>query len=540
MLLVAAPLVPFLAALALLFRPRLGRALPILLPLAPLPALAAALLLWGGVPPLVAAPPPFRLTLELDLTGAMLTGAAAVMWMLAGAYAATYLRADADRRGFAIWWLLTASGSFAVFLVADLASFYLAYALVSLAAYGLATHDDTAGARRAGRIYLALTLLGEALLIAAFVLIASSTGEGNPLVRDAVAALPGSPWRGTILVLVLVGFGLKMGLFPLHVWMPLAHSVAPVPGSAALSAVVVKAGVIGLLRFLPAETALPAWGAALAAFGVVTAFYGVAVGLTQSHPKRVLAYSTVSQMGVVAAVIGAGLAAGDAAMPRLAAFYAVNHMLLKGAMFLAVGVAAAAAPRRVGPVVAVAAILGLGLAGLPATGGALAKYAVKPVLGDGVLAFLVTLSAVATTLLMARFVRVLPRVADGGGDAPAGLWLPLGLLAAAALALPYGLYGAATGGSLGAAFAPSALLDALWPVALGLALAWLLLRRPPNLREIPAGDIVVVAERLGPAFTATAGPMGRADGVLRRWPVATVLLLGLAIVMAGALAAVAP
>lgn len=537
-LLVAAPLVPFLAALGCLAHPRLLRIAPRLLPFAPLPALLAALLVGVGAPTLVAAPAPFRLTLALDAPGAMLLGGAALLFALAGSYAAASLRSDTARGAFSVWWLLTASGAFAVFLVADLASFYLAYALVSLAAYGLAAHDDTAEARRAGRVYLALTLFGEALLIAAFVLLAASTGEANPLIRDAVATLPGSPWRGAILVLLLAGFGLKMGLFPLHVWMPLAHAVAPVAGSAVLSGVVVKAGVIGLLRFLPAGTALPDWGSGLAGFGIATAFYGVAVGLTQSHPKRVLAYSTVSQMGVLAAIIGAGLAIGDAATPRLAAFYAVNHMLLKGAMFLAYGVATAAAGRHGRAVLAIAALLGLSLAGLPATGGALAKAAAKSALGDGTIALLVTLSAAATTLLMARFVLVLSRSARAAAGRPlpgggtAGLWWPFAVLAAAALLLPYALYGAATGATLATAFAPAALFKALWPVALGLGLAWLLRLRPPAVAEIPPGDILAVAERLGPALAATAVPIARADRLLRRWPVATLLLLGLVALMA--------
>ncbi len=413
LLLLAAVALPLLLALAAI-KPWVRRRADVLLLLAPLPGLVAALAVPVGQSLLVV-PPPFRLTFALDMPGAVLLGGAALLWLAAGLYAVFYLKDDPARGTFCVWWLLTLAGSFAVFLVADVASFYLAYALVSFSAYGLATHDDTPEARRAGRVYLALTVLGEALLIAAFVMLASSVTDANPLIRDAVAGLSASPWKEAILLLLLVGFTMKMGLFPLHVWMPLAHAVAPVPGSAVLSGIVVKAGVIGLIRFLPWGESWPDWGAGLLAVGLFTAFYGVAIGLTQRHPKRALAYSTVSQMGVVAAVLGMGLKAGDGAVPALAAFYAVNHMLLKGAMFLTVGVVAETPRGRLLPVLAVAALLGLSLAGLPFTGGALAKYAVKAPMGDGLAAFLLALSAGGTTLLMARHVLLLLDVAQEGG-----------------------------------------------------------------------------------------------------------------------------
>ena len=109
---------------------------------------------------------------------------------------------------------------------------------------------------------------------------------------------------------------------PLHVWMPLTYSAAPIPAAAVLSGAAVKAGVIGLIRFLPFETGVPGWGEVLAAVGLLSAFYGVAIGITQTNPKTVLAYSSVSQMGLLAAVLGMGLAVGDAGTPAAAAFYA--------------------------------------------------------------------------------------------------------------------------------------------------------------------------------------------------------------------------
>jgi L-aminopeptidase/D-esterase-like protein len=130
-------------------------------------------------------------------------------------------------------------------------------------------------------------------------------------ISDAVAALPDSPMRDVTILLLLLGFGLKAGLVPLHVWLPLAHPAAPMPASAVLSGAIIKAGIIGLVRFLPFEAGAPGWGIALGALGLFGAFYAVAFGVLQRNPKTILAYSSVSQMGVVMAALGFGLAAGD-------------------------------------------------------------------------------------------------------------------------------------------------------------------------------------------------------------------------------------
>src|SRR5271170_4445733 len=370
---------------------RLRERMPSLLALAPAPALIAALVASGSAP-FVLFPPPLRMTLSLDAPAAMLLGTAALLWIVAGAYAATYLRGKPNAGRFAEWWLLTLTGSLSIFMAADLVSFYLTYSVVSLAAYGLVVHDGTAGVRRAGAVYVALAVLGEAFLLMAFVFMAEATPNGSLLIRDAVAALPASPWRDASLALLILGFGLKIGLVPGHVWMPLAYPAAPTPAAAVLSGAAVKAGVIGLIRFLPLGVPMPAWGEALAAVGMFSAFYGVAVGITQDNPRTILAYSSVSQMGLLAAVLGMGWAAGDAGAALAASFSAAHHILVKGALFLAIGVAAATRP-RLWPVLAPAAVLALGLGGLPLTGGFLAKLALKAELGKGLVGALAALSA---------------------------------------------------------------------------------------------------------------------------------------------------
>jgi formate hydrogenlyase subunit 3/multisubunit Na+/H+ antiporter MnhD subunit len=515
--------------------PVVRRAMPRLLALAPLPALMAALFA-ADAPRVSLGGRPVELQFGLDAPGALLLSVAALLWIAAGAYAGPYLRGGANAGRFAACWLLAAAGCLGLFVAADLVSLYAMLAMMTIGAGGLVIHDGTPRAWRASATYVGIALLAESVLLVGLVMLAVRMPGPGLGIDQAVATLTASPDRGTILALLVAGFGVKAGLVPLHVWMPLAHSAAPVPASSVLSGAVVKAGIIGLIRFLPAGEALPAAGQMLAIAGFVTAFYAVLVGLTQRHPKAVLAYSSVSQMGVVVAVLGLGLAAGDASSGLAAAFYASHHVLVKGALFLAVGVAAAGPRGRRAWVLAPALLLSLGLGGLPFTGGAIAKFAVKDAFGTGITATLSAASAVGTTLLMLHFVRRLALAeVNGAGRAPAGLLLPWLAMAAAALLLPWALYAEAGLGTTAEAIGLDASWQALWPVALGAALAFALSGRADLLPALPEGDIAAGIEPAA-RFTLRLGAGCDAlDDALRRWSVASAALVLVAMAIGWAL-----
>jgi formate hydrogenlyase subunit 3/multisubunit Na+/H+ antiporter MnhD subunit len=504
--------------------------------LAPAPALVATFVSAGG-PPLVFPLPLLEVMLRLDLPGALLLGVAALLWIGAGLYARTYLRGTAHGGRFAEFWLMTLTGSLGVFMAADLGSFFMLFALASLAGYGLVLHDGTPRARRASIIYLELAIAAEVFLLMGFVLLATAAPGDSLLISHVVAALPSSPWRAATMLLLIAGFGLKAGLVPLHVWLPVAHPAAPMPASAALSGALVKAGVIGLIRFMPLGVALPGWGEALTAIGLVTAFYGVLVGITQANPKTVLAYSTISQMGQVAAVLGMGLAAGEGQVGTAAAYLAAHHVLAKGALFLAVGVAASTSAQRLWPVLLPAAVLALGMGGLPLTGGALAKLAVKPALGYGAVGLLASLAAAGTTLLMLHFLQRLGSTAaeEREAAAPAGLTLPWLALAAAAVVVPWALYPVTTGGSLVEALEPAALWSSLWPVVVGAALFLALRRWGRHLPRVPEGDIVVMGEGASRPALIAAEAVERLDRMLRPWPSIGLSLLAVTVLLGAAL-----
>ncbi len=518
-------LAPPLAMLVGCVSPALRDRIAGVLPFASAPAVIVALLAGLGPAdaPLRLPAALYRVTLVLDAPAALLLGAAALLWTCAAITLSDGLRERADRGRVAVWWLLTLTGSFGVFMAADLVGFYFMFALVSLPAYGLIVDDATTPARRAGGVYIALAVLGEAFLLMAFILLAQAA-PGGLLIRDAVAALPGSPWPNAACALLILGFGVKIGLVPLHVWMPLAYTASPIPMAAVLSGAAVKAGIIGLIRFLPFGATLPGSGEALGLLGFVAAFYGVAIGVTQQNPKTILAYSSVSQMGLTAAVLGLGLAHQQAGVTMVAGFYAAHHVLVKGGLFLAIGLARRIAPpRRFFVVLLPAWVVSLGLAGLPLTGGAVAKAAIKGPLGDGLIGTLGALSAAGTTLLMLHFLAKLaatPRSDAVLSSRAAGPWLVVAgasIVAPWVLFVPLGLSGWAD------VLGPEALWSALWPILVGTAAAMLL--HGKNLPIVPAGDLVALLERATVALPGIGRAVERLDASLRQWTIAGLSLL---------------
>ncbi|MDZ7709494.1 MAG: complex I subunit 5 family protein [Roseovarius sp.] len=421
-----------------------------LLPLAPLPAL------WLAVAgsEAVTTVPDLLLGVTLGLTegGRLLLGMAAALWCLAG-LAAQPMAGKPHVAIFAGFWTLTLTGNLGVFLARDIVTFYVAFAAVSLAAWFLIVHDRTPKAMQAGTVYIVIALAGEVALLVGLILGADAAGSMDIVdVREALGPLP--------LALLVIGFGIKAGLVPLHVWLPLAHPAAPVPASAVLSGAIVKAGLFGLILFLPEGT----FGMVLIGLGLAGAFGAALWGLTQANAKTVLAYSTISQMGLMIGLIGAGGAAREA-VP----YVALHHGFAKGALFLSVGVMLAARARwqRLA-CLAVAGIVSASVAGFPLTGGALAKTVAKDGLSE-IAVTVLSLSSVTTSLILIWFLVTLWRL-DGSGEA--SRWTPQLLVPALAGGLafagPWGLWPVWSGKEAAYLFAPATVRDALWPVAIAL------------------------------------------------------------------------
>lgn len=496
----AALLVP-LALATLVMWPRARGAALAAAPWAPLPALLLALYGEDGR---VEAPSLLLGALfGLDQTARTFLLFTALLWLVAGVYAQRYLAADTQRARFFVFFLATAVGNLGVVLAQDIASFYFFFALMTFAAYGLVVHEGTPAARRAGKVYLAMAVMGEVALLVGFLLLFDASGTLD--LEQAAARSAGAPTATVIVGFLLAGFGVKVGALGVHLWLPLAYPLAPTPASAVLSGAMIKAGVLGWLRFLPlGEAALPELGMLVVMAGVAAALYGAAVGVTQREAKAVLAYSSIGQMGIMTAAIGVALLAPDLAGALMAAlvFYALHHALAKGALFLGVGVARGATPGQRALVLAGLALPAAALAGAPLTSGVLAKGWLKQSLhglaepGLAWLDPLLSLATVGTTLLMARFLFVMHAEMKRSRTRRPGLALPwLAVLAAVAAA-----FGALPVSAPAAVYAylwtGPALWSALWPLLLGGALALAALRARVTAPAIPPGDLLIPIERL--------------------------------------------
>ncbi|MGH7400369.1 MAG: hydrogenase 4 subunit B, partial [Candidatus Rokuibacteriota bacterium] len=236
--------------------------------------------------------------------------------------------------------------SLSVQVMADNAlTFLMAWEAMSLSAYALVlTEHDRPGTVRAGHWYIALTHAGFAALVAMFLLL--SAGELTTSFAEMRAASLSPGTRDAAFALALLGFGTKAGIAPLHVWLPMAHPVAPSHVSALMSGVVIKMGVYGLLRVtVDLLVGGPAWwGGLVLGAGTVSALLGVLYALMEHDLKRLLAYHSVENIGIIFIAIGAGLMFQSFGLPILAAlgivagmYHTINHACFKGLLFLGAG-----------------------------------------------------------------------------------------------------------------------------------------------------------------------------------------------------------
>lgn len=222
--------------------------------------------------------------------------------------------------------------------------FLLAWEAMAISSFFLVVFDHALGeVRAAGWTYLVATHIGTAALLIFFAVLGSRSGS---FVFDGFTAEGMEPWTATLLFgLAVFGFGAKAGVFPLHVWLPEAHPAAPSHVSALMSGVMIKMGVYGLLRaltFLGPPTAV--WGWSLTAIGVASGILGVVSALAQHDMKRLLAYSSVENIGIIFIGIGAGVLGLAWQIPILsllgfggALLHVLNHSLFKGLLFLGAG-----------------------------------------------------------------------------------------------------------------------------------------------------------------------------------------------------------
>ena len=361
-----------------------------------------------------------------------------------------------------------------VFVVNDVIGFLFAWEIMTLATAALvAIEHESRTTRRAAYLYLIMSHVGTGALVAAFFTLASAAGSLS-LSAILTGAVVSGPLRDVLFGLFFFGFGVKAGVIPLHVWLPEAHPAAPSSISALMSAVLIKAGIYGLFRVcafgLGAPTA--AWGLTCMGLGTLSAILGVLYALAQNDLKRMLAYSTIENAGIILLGLGAGMTMLAMGRPELAVvavaaslYHVMNHAAFKGLLFLGAGsVVMATATRRLeamggllrrmpwtGAFVLVGA---LAISGLPPLNGFASEWLtfqalligfefvpgltrVNFPLAGALLALTSALAAVCFVKAFGITFLALPRsaAAEGAHESPATMLLPLALLAGWCLTL---------------------------------------------------------------------------------------------------------
>ena len=354
----------------------------------------------------------------------------------------------------------------------DLFNLWLWFEAMAITSYPLVvfyTHDRTS--LEAGIKYLVQSSTGSVFILLGIALVLLSTGTLDVL--EIRAALDGDTGSGLWVlagVLFVIGFGVKIALVPLHTWLPDAHAQAPSGISAILSAVVIEAGLIALLRSLSALAGAAAtWGALLISFGLFNMVLGNLLALRQKQVKRLLAFSSIAHVGYMILGLGIALYVGTAAGAQAGFFHLVSHGLMKGLAFLAVGALLFGLQHHLGeadeathkgltiddlsgtarryPFIALALSLALmGLAGLPPLVGFMSKWQIL-VAGAQARDVFILLILIVTALnsvlslgyyapLINRLYRREPAAVVAAGRAiPVTMTLPLAVLAVAIVVL---------------------------------------------------------------------------------------------------------
>jgi formate hydrogenlyase subunit 3/multisubunit Na+/H+ antiporter MnhD subunit len=390
-------------------------------------------------------------------------------------YAAGYFRRpQGSSPGLVCLYFHAFLASMALVMVADDAyAFMVAWETMALSSFFLVTCDhDQADIRRAGYLYLLIAHIGAIAILLCFG--ALQAGTGDYTFEHMRALQPSAGWATAAFLLALVGFGAKAGIVPLHVWLPEAHPAAPSPVSALLSAVMLKTAVYGLIRVTLDLIGSPLWwwGVIALALGLVSALGGIVFAAVQTDMKRLLAYSSIENVGLIFAGFGLTLIFHGFGMGALAAlaltatlYHCLNHAFYKCLLFLCTGsVLHATRERSLGrlgglfrrmPWVAWCALIGtIAIAGLPPSNGFVSEWLLlqaflfTPGLPHGYLNMLVPVAAASVALtaalsgyVMVKFYGVVflgqHREAKLAEAHDAGVWERIGLtwLAAACLAL---------------------------------------------------------------------------------------------------------
>ena len=285
----------------------------------------------------------FSPSFRMDSLSGLFSLFSAFVWLAAGIYMWSYMKHEKRTLSFYVFYLITLGAVQGIFAAGDLVTLLLFFEIMTVSSFFWVIHNQDRDSLRAGYFYLFLSVAAGLCLAGAIELLKIS---GSSLQVGVPAGIPKNITMFTWGILLLIaGFGVKAGMVPLHIWLPMAHPVAPTPGSALLSGILIKCGAYGLIRtgqFLSWGQAdlIPWIGVFVTVIGVVTMVLGVCLALLQGNAKRLLAYHSISQMGYIILGIGVALFLQNDGVLGVsgAIFHSLNHALFKSALFLGVGI----------------------------------------------------------------------------------------------------------------------------------------------------------------------------------------------------------
>ncbi len=290
----------------------------------------------------------FGLHFQLDGFRLVYTCMAVLMWSVSGVFSREYMAHYEKRRRYYVFFWITFLATVGVFLSEDLYTTFIFFEIMSLTSYVWVAFDERKESLKAAETYLAVAVIGGMVMLMGLFLLYDMLGtlKIDGLKQAAVLALQeGEQLRLYAAgLLLLFGFGAKAGCFPLHIWLPKAHPVAPAPASALLSGILTKTGIFGVIvvscRLFNSDKA---WGLLIFLLGLVTMFLGALLAVFSVNLKKTLACSSVSQIGFILVGVGmCGLLTAAGENPSIAArgtfLHMVNHSLFKLVLFLCAGV----------------------------------------------------------------------------------------------------------------------------------------------------------------------------------------------------------
>ena len=282
------------------------------------------------------------ISLKLDGFRAMYASIAALMWMMTTIFTKEYFAHYSHKVRYYAFVLLTAGATVGVFLSADLFTTFIYFEIMSFASYAMVAHDQTEEALKAAETYIAVAIIGGMVMLMGLFMLHNMA---NTLViselYEAIHAVEDKTMLFISGCLMLVGFGAKAGLYPLHIWLPKAHPVAPAPASALLSGILTKSGVYGMLVIsMEIFREDPYWALLILVLGIITMLLGAILAVFSTIFKRTLACSSMSQIGFISVGLAMCIFLGhhNALAARGTILHMVNHSLIKLLLFMVAGV----------------------------------------------------------------------------------------------------------------------------------------------------------------------------------------------------------